>query len=991
MTNLLSFPATTPDSAERERALDTTQSFIVEAPAGSGKTGLLVQRFLKLLALVDEPAEVLAITFTRKATAELRERVLAQLAAAHAATPPPNPFDAATRPFAEAALARDAQRGWNLLDHPHRLHIRTIDAVSRDIASALPVLSGSAGALTPTEDASTLHAEAARRTILELGGPDPSLTAALEDILLHRDGNLWNCETLIAEMLANRAQWAGLIPLAPSQLTDRYLEETVLPKLERALDLIICRGLTAVSRALPARFLDDLCTLAADMGHAGGYNGDPSPLAFCAGNRIPPAEKSAHLDHWLALVDLLLTNGGNFRKRLGTSDLRFEILAHHKQELARLTDTIRNNADLGDLLCSIRTLPPATYPPDQWRVAKSLFRVLAHALAQLQGVFAARNACDFTEVALLATAALRHDSALDDLIATSGARLQHLLVDEMQDTSTSQYDLIHLLTQHWDGRSQTVFLVGDPKQSIYLFRQARVERFVQIIRAAAKEGGTATLGPTPDAPRLAPLQLSANFRSQAPLVHAFNQAFSLIFPATPDPTDPEQIPYHPVQATRPASALATAPPVASRVPHLRDSSIVAKVGHRASDPPSSQPTPIAWHANPIPNTTDPEARKNLRSLQVRAHAREIRTLVQQWRSRPLPTNRTAPWKIAVLVQARTHLPAIVQAFKHPTPIPTAPSPSSPSPSASKSSTSSPSPAPSSTPPTAPPGSPLLRAPLCGLTLADLHRLAGHDDRAFAEHTIFELIRTRGDLLSEDGIARLQPFWTIMAEALAQRGRLPLSQWVAHTWRAFAVPAYSSPEELANAETYFALLDTLETSAGSLDLPLLTQRLTNLYATPRLDPDAVDLMTIHKAKGLEWDFVIVPALDRIGQASRPRLLDWLEIDAESGRLRKHRRRNRPWHPRSHQSQRRPRRQAQLLHPPGRKNPRRRRAQAPLLRSLHPGPRRAPPLRRSQHQRKRRPNRRRQKPPLRRLARRRTPLHPVSRSHPCRCPPPPQPSP
>ena len=71
--------AVVPDFAERRRALDPAYSFIVQAPAGSGKTGLLIQRYLKLLTLVDEPEEIVAITFTRKAAAEMRERLMAAL------------------------------------------------------------------------------------------------------------------------------------------------------------------------------------------------------------------------------------------------------------------------------------------------------------------------------------------------------------------------------------------------------------------------------------------------------------------------------------------------------------------------------------------------------------------------------------------------------------------------------------------------------------------------------------------------------------------------------------------------------------------------------------------------------------------------------------------------------------------------------------------------------------------------------------------------
>src|SRR6185437_10720306 len=107
MSNVIQFPSATPanDIAAREAALDIRQSCIVEAPAGSGKTGLLMQRYLKLLAQGDvaKPEEILAITFTNKATAELHERVFAQLLSAANHSPLPSvAFDLQTRTLAEA-------------------------------------------------------------------------------------------------------------------------------------------------------------------------------------------------------------------------------------------------------------------------------------------------------------------------------------------------------------------------------------------------------------------------------------------------------------------------------------------------------------------------------------------------------------------------------------------------------------------------------------------------------------------------------------------------------------------------------------------------------------------------------------------------------------------------------------------------------------------------------------------------------------------------
>lgn len=255
LAELLRFPNTADDLEARAQALDISSSCIVEAPAGSGKTGILVQRYLKLLAdeSVEQPEEVLAITFTRKATSELLERVLEQLerAVRELRAEDASHFDRETLTLAKRALSRSGQLGWNLLEKPNRLNIRSIDSVCSEIASSLPLLSGSGGPRQPVEDADPLYHVAARRTLLQLGGSDALLHNALSTVLFHRDGNFADCETLIAGMLATREQWGELLPLTPNLPADGASMSRVRMKLERTLEAIVCVGLSRALCALP--------------------------------------------------------------------------------------------------------------------------------------------------------------------------------------------------------------------------------------------------------------------------------------------------------------------------------------------------------------------------------------------------------------------------------------------------------------------------------------------------------------------------------------------------------------------------------------------------------------------------------------------------------------------------------------------------------------------------------------------------------------------
>jgi ATP-dependent exoDNAse (exonuclease V) beta subunit len=424
------------------------------------------------------------------------------------------------------------------------------------------------------------------------------------------------------------------------------------------------------------------------------------------------------------------------------------------------------------------------------------------------------------------------------MTAAMGMRLEHLLVDEMQDTSTSHYEVIQLLTQGWDGSSQTVFLVGDPKQSIYMFRQARVELFLQTME-------TARLGDLP----LGTLRLTANFRSQGALVDTFNEDFRLLFPKHAGGAG--DVEFVEAAAVRPATEL------------------------------GPQGDPVRWHATALPAGLNTVEKQQTIRQQRRRDAAAMRSVLEQWRATPLPADRTAPWRLAVLVRNRKHLAEIVSEFKggegraaipyravdieelgerqevldlfaltrallHP---------------ADRVAWLV-----------------VLRAPWCGMSLADLHVLTGADDATWRERNLWEAIIQRGEFLSADGVARLERLWPVMEAAEQHRERLSIAEWVERTWRTLGGNTYLTTDELGNATRYLQLLDAMEKESGRVDLKQLGQRMKKLYAETPVRTDAVELVTIHKAKGLEWDVVMVPGLERLGGADTRRLLTWEEMDS-----------------------------------------------------------------------------------------------------------------
>ena len=280
------------DAAARDDALDVKRSFIVQAPAGSGKTELLIQRYLRLLSVVDQPEEIIAITFTRKAAAEMQYRIVAALRAAARGERPSKPHEQRTAALAVAALEQDTSRQWSLLSNPSRMRIQTLDSLNAAIARARPISApASASGVRVVVDAEliALHRAAAISTLDYLAEPGPLCDAATE-VLTHLDNNTSNYVDYLARMLGTRDQW---LPFTGSgSLTMRESRE-LRALLEENLQAAVRERLTLIGKLFPETVRHELAALLdyAARNLADGEN-PASPVCALAGLCLLPIHQA---------------------------------------------------------------------------------------------------------------------------------------------------------------------------------------------------------------------------------------------------------------------------------------------------------------------------------------------------------------------------------------------------------------------------------------------------------------------------------------------------------------------------------------------------------------------------------------------------------------------------------------------------------------------------------------------------------------------------
>jgi ATP-dependent helicase/nuclease subunit A len=796
------------DAAARARALDATQSFIVRAPAGSGKTELLTQRVLALLAQADSPEEIVAITFTRKAAAEMKDRLLQAFEhVSEGRALPQEPHHALTMQLAHRASMRDRELGWQLAANPARLRVQTIDALALWLAQQLPITTRFAAITQVTEQAEPLYSAAAHATLSLIDNEDAQgsgIARHIERLLTHLDNDWPRVHRLLSGMLARRDQWLRHVGHLDRAALEAPMQNECSRQIER-----VCQALLAADAA-------ELIALAR---YAAGNLPSDSRLSPCADLDDLPDASFQRLDAWRGLAALLLTNEGNWRARFSKSEgfPAFASAASFKQRIAALTDAQRSNETLRQALHGLRDLPAPHFTAAQWEVLESIVALLPRAAAELMLVFGDAGESDFVQLTRAAVDALGEDDTAADIAHALDARIRHLLIDEFQDTSITQFELIERLVANWQpGDGRTVFVVGDPMQSIYRFREAEVGLFLR-----AWNSGIAGVP-------LQRLQLARNFRSRHGLVDWANTAFVRVLPGESDMAS-GAVAFEPSVANQ-SSDVAQPEAVGFNAlidgsPHDEAARVVELVQRIQADDPGAS---IALLVRARPHLA--QIVPALREAGLRFTAVELELLL----ARPLIGDLLA------LTRALEHLADKVAWLA------------------------------------------VLRAPWCGLTLADLSVLAEGAPNA----TVWQLVcdSSHRSQLSSDGQQRLTRVVSVLGRALELRGRSPLTERVRETWWLLGGPAcVSTAADHADAESFFDhLAQHEERRRGVPDIAAFEASLVRLYAAPDAQASGrMQVMTIHKAKGLEFDYVIVPGLDRVTMGDDAQLMQWLERPADSG--------------------------------------------------------------------------------------------------------------
>lgn len=521
------------DWQQRQQAATPALSVHVEAPAGSGKTSVLLERFLRLLAQAERPEALLALTFTKKAAGELRAR-LYKLFSAPAAEKTAG-YEDYLLSLAQEAVRRHVNQGWAVLQE--RLQIMTFHSFCARLLRQLPHAAGLPPDFRLLDDyeSQRLREEASEETRRRLGQLPPAdpRRRALVNRLVRLNNNWPRLAGELRQLVARRDILEPFLALARHSQQPAAYEAYIRHQLHR---LLTPRLATVRQLCLQTELGQRWPEFHAALANCG------SSLAAVLPPELPGTDLEA-MAGWQQIAASLLTKEGSCFKSFSREKFPPELRRQGWCEmLANLP------APLVTAFRELRCLPAGWLHRDEIPALQDLVLLLSEVLQDYQRLCRQRGAVDFIDLEL-ATLRLLEDQDPADLLLCLDYSLSHLLIDEFQDTSLNQLELLCRLTAGWtavDGR--TLMVVGDPKQAIYEWRNARLELF-----HLARQGLPCPRGSS--SKPLTPILLTTNFRSTQTLIHWVNELFGQTVMAAPELA---RVEFHRA-APAPAAALGEPP------------------------------------------------------------------------------------------------------------------------------------------------------------------------------------------------------------------------------------------------------------------------------------------------------------------------------------------------------------------------------------------------------------------------------------------------
>ena len=738
------------DQSTRDEVIDPKFSFLVQAPAGSGKTTTLANRILQLLTVVNSPKEIIAMSFTNKAAAEMHHKVKDQYKKLE------------NKEIVKKIELRAKKLKWDR-NYLELLQIMTIDSLASKITRQTPILSKSLF-MNISEDPHSIYESAVKETMKD--------SQQLSELFPFLNYDYQKIEKQLIKQLETRDEWL-----------DKVINYTDLgPK-------SIENEIKAYWSNETGKYVSELIKL---------FNKDQiedikNILSYLDSNFVHQENK---IDFWLIFRDLIMTKEGEFRKQFSlkegfSKDKEGEF---HKEKLLEIIKFFNINNSLSNFNNVLYENKIFDIIPTKIHSACIL---LSELYKNLLVEFKLRGEIDYIQATNNANYALEDT----DVGILFDENISHILIDEFQDINQSQEKFLEKLTYNFSGNpNKSFFAVGDPMQSIYRFRKADVGIFLNL-QAKEKFGDI----------KLKVRKLEVNFRSDKKIIDWLNGTYKKVFGEIND-IDKGLIEYH-----SSFEAPETADTEGSGV-HFH------VLENKTKDIFTAQNEEAEYILQTIKAIK--ASKKNIEIAVLTRNRSHLTGLLTKMRQKDIPIEaieidsieyNQAFQDILCLTKALYNLNDRVSWIG------------------------------------------ILRAPWCGLKLEDLTCLFETNTKETPWKIINDISVTKN--LTSDGKKRLECLRKIINKNIQFRGRVAHRFFIEAIWRQLLGEETIGSDDIKRIDTFLDLVDQ-SSSPLSIDFDKLNRLVEDLHTDHQSNEKPVQFFTIHKAKGMEFECVIIPGIGRI---------------------------------------------------------------------------------------------------------------------------------